>query len=452
MATTYLNKTLSGSRTNGKKWTWSAWVKRSKLGSIQPLFYADDGSSNYYTTIRFHDTDSIVFRNKHSSDQGYLITTPVYRDPAAWYHIVAVYDSDNSTSGDRMILYVNGERITAYDNEAYPGSSAGSTINDGYEHRIGRGNQVDGSSYFDGLMSHVHFSDGYVYDASTFGETDSTTGEWKIKTSPSITMGINGFTVLKDGNTITDQSSNSNDWSLGGGTLTPTEDCPDNVFPAMNPLLPGVSALTFENGNLHNGDQSPNDWQSIGGTMAAFTGKFYWEFKIEGVWGSTSDTTHRHGIANLFATLNHNPGNGDVAWTDDAYAIGWKNSSGVRYNNSSTSGYGTYVANDILMFAMDLTNKKLYFGKNGTWLNSGDPTSGSSGTGAYSMPDLGKGGIWGPYSETKYGSDKVSWNMGNGYFKSTAISSEGTNASGIGKFEYDVPTGYTALSTKGLNE
>ena len=41
-------------------------------------------------------------------------------------------------------------------------------------------------------------------------------------------------------------------------------------------------------------------------------------------------------------------------------------------------------------------------------------------------------------------------NFGNGYF-GTAISSEGTNASGIGKFEYDVPTGFTALSTKGLN-
>jgi hypothetical protein len=44
------------------------------------------------------------------------------------------------------------------------------------------------------------------------------------------------------------------------------------------------------------------------------------------------------------------------------------------------------------------------------------------------------------------------WNFGNGFFGTTAISSEGTNASGIGKFEYDVPTGYTALSTKGLNE
>ena len=48
--------------------------------------------------------------------------------------------------------------------------------------------------------------------------------------------------------------------------------------------------------------------------------------------------------------------------------------------------------------------------------------------------------------------NNYSANFGNGYFGTTAISSEGTNASGIGKFEYDVPTGYTALSTKGLNE
>ena len=33
---------------------------------------------------------------------------------------------------------------------------------------------------------------------------------------------------------------------------------------------------------------------------------------------------------------------------------------------------------------------------------------------------------------------KLEFNFGNGYFGTTAISSEGTNASGIGKFEYDV--------------
>ena len=43
-------------------------------------------------------------------------------------------------------------------------------------------------------------------------------------------------------------------------------------------------------------------------------------------------------------------------------------------------------------------------------------------------------------------------NFGNGYFGTTAVSSAGTNASGIGTFEHDGPTGYNALSTLGLME
>ena len=95
---------------------------------------------------------------------------------------------------------------------------------------------------------------------------------------------------------------------------------------------------------------------------------------------------------------------------------------------------------------------KIYFRKNGdAWFNSGDPTSGSTGTGAFGLT---AGETYFPFvgdSTSGYGA-VTSTNFGNGYFGTTAISSEGTNASGIGKFEYDVPTGYTALSTKGLNE
>ena len=453
MASTRIYRT-SGTPTSTKKFTLSFWLKKSGQGADQFVFNTTTDANNR-SQVEFNTDDEINFICKVSGTNiGRLRTNRKFRDPSAWYHIVAVLDTTESTSSNRMKLYVNGVQETSFQTETQPSQDADANVSG--THTVGSYyNGSSASNYLNGLLSHVHFTDGYVYQASTFGSTDASTGEWKINTSPSVTYGTNGFFLLKDNASVTDQSGNSNNFTASG-TLTPTEDCPDNVFPTMNPLAPGNSSLTFENGNLHNGDQSPNDWQAIPATIAAFTGKFYWEFKIEGVWGSTSNTTHRHGIANLFATLNNNPGNGDVAWTDDPYAIGWQNSSGIRYGGDSsitmTSEFGTYVANDILMFAMDLTNKKLYFGKNGTWLNSGDPTSGSSGTGAYSMPDLGRGGIWAPYSETKYGSDKVSWNMGNGYFKTTAISSEGTNASGIGKFEYDVPTGYTALSTKGLNE
>ena len=114
---------------------------------------------------------------------------------------------------------------------------------------------------------------------------------------------------------------------------------------------------------------------------------------------------------------------------------------------------------DIIGVAVDLDNHKLYFSKNGTFINSGDPTSGSTGTGAVSIQNLssvsslyGQGtyffaaGLWNNSNSGNYEA-----NFGNGYFGTTAVSSAGTNASGFGVFEYDVPTGYTALCTKGLN-
>ncbi len=92
-------------------------------------------------------------------------------------------------------------------------------------------------NYFDGLMSHVHFVDGTIYAPSTFGETDSSTGEWKIKTNPGISTsnyGNNGFWILKDGNSVTDQSGNGNNWTVAGGTLSDYEDNPSHVFNIMD--------------------------------------------------------------------------------------------------------------------------------------------------------------------------------------------------------------------------
>ena len=92
-----------------------------------------------------------------------------------------------------------------------------------------------------------------------------------------------------------------------------------------------------------------------------------------------------------------------------------------------------------------------YFGKNGTWGNSGDPTSGSTGTGAAAIS--ANEDYWHLALGDRNSSNTATYevNFGNGYFGSTAVSSAGTNASGFGVFEYDVPTGYTALCTKGIN-
>ena len=130
---------------------------------------------------------------------------------------------------------------------------------------------------------------------------------------------------------------------------------------------------------------------------------------------------------------------------------GYKGFTGQKVNTNVSSSYGdAYAVGDIISVAVDLDNNKIYFAKNGTWQNSGVPTSGATGTGAaFTISD-------GTYfaaqcCEGNTRNVTYSTNFGNGYFGTTAVSSAGTNASGIGIFEYDVPTGYTALSTKGLN-
>ena len=120
-------------------------------------------------------------------------------------------------------------------------------------------------------------------------------------------------------------------------------------------------------------------------------------------------------------------------------------------NNSSTSYGSSYSSSDIGMVAFDATNGVLWFGKNGAWQNSATQTQIENGTTTYAAY-TGLTNSNGYVASCSVENGHMEFNFGNGYFGTTAISSEGTNASGIGKFEYDVPSGYTALSTKGLNE
>ena len=446
MASTYLTKTL-GTPTNNKKFTFSCWVKKNAVASTMDIFHAGADGPNEAIMCRFESEGHITIKHDVGGAQEMLKQTNAkYRDPNAWYHIVTVFDTDNSTAEDRQRIYVNGERITDWLSGSDDNFSQGDDVlgNKAVSHTIGKRN-FDSNHYLDGCLSHVHFCDGQAYDASYFGETDSTTGEWKIKTSPSVTYGNNGFFILKDGNSVTDQSGQGNNWTVSGGTLTKTEDCPSNVFATWNALERANGNFSFANGNTYSSITSAG-YNYVTSTLGASSGKYYCEMKANTTGGSNK---WMFGIASHPSLED----NADYLGKDsDAYA--YRGSAGDYYNNNNNTSYGnSCVAGDIIGVAMDLDNNKLYFSKNGTWQNSGDPTSGSTGTGAISITTPSTGFYhfaWGDIDAT--GAHTMYANFGNGYFGTTAVSSAGTNASGNGIFEYDVPTGYTALSTKGLNE
>jgi len=437
MASTYLTWTPSGAGST-TKWTTSFWVKRANLGGTQELV-ANWGSGNDNTTVRFLSGNNLEIVDYQSSSVVMKrVTNRLFRDTSAWYHIVVNIDTNQSTANDRTKLYINGVQETSFSTTTNYSSGQAHKWNTTYVHNIG---QSGGSAgYFDGSMSHIHFIDGTAYDASAFGETDATTGEWEAKTSPSVTYGNNGFLILKDGNTITDQSSNSNNWTLGAGTLTNLKENPDNVFATLNPLINFQNSGSYSNGNNTATGGGLGTGDSPSSTLAVSSGKYYCEVKMV-----QTDGGQAVGIIDID---KWNPyANADEWFYRYSYGYGYQQ-NGQKFNNNSGSAYGdSYTNGDIIGIALDLDNNYIYFSKNGVWQNSGDPTSGASGTG--SAFNVASGNY--VFSFYHYYSHVLNTNFGNGYFGTTAVASAGTNASDNGIFEYDVPTGYTALSTKGLN-
>jgi len=443
MASTILTRTNT-STGNNKILTWSGWVKRSDSSTGQLIMAnGDPGSSNYIIFFEFAGS-ALRFIIKSLSILANVETNAVFRDTSAWYHLVFNMDTTQATASDRVKMYVNGEQITSFATASYPSQNLGTQFNNADSVTSVGGKAVTGANtdFFNGYMSHVHCIDGTIYGPSTFGEVDSTTGQWKIKTSPSVTYGTNGFFILKDGNSVTDQSGNGNNLTVGGGTLTNTEDSPSNVFATMNPLDNYYAGATFEHGNTEV-ITTQSAYTYCTSTLKMGSGKYY----IEGKWTGTGGGNSGVGIVNTSSTATSNEmtakANGSVI-TD----------SGLVYANGSSTGtnLGSFSVNDIVMIAFDGGNNAIYYGKNGTWLNSGDPTSGASKTGAFTPSSTtGLDYFIGFGDQNSSFSYRIEFNFGNGFFATTAVASAGTNASGNGIFEYDVPTGYTALSTKGLN-
>ena len=451
MASTYLTRT-AGSTGNVQIWTFSAWIKRSRISNADAtqILFGTYTDANNRLEIGFHNANNFIVKEKQSSSTNIDMTTSeLLKDPSAWYNLVVAVDTTQATASNRVKMYINGSQITTwqsgYDN--YPNQNYNTLANvSGRTYVIGQ--EGNNQYYFDGSMSHVHFVDGTAYPASTFGSTDSVTGEWSINTSPSITMGTNGFTILKDGNTITDQSSNSNNLTVAGGTLTNTEDSPSNNFATLNPLNYQLSGCTLAQGNTSLTATGGNGWRTFYGTLAASSGKFYWEQKVN----SYSGSSHYIGISDIDKMKNSNDNDFESASTD-AYC--YRADGGKVSKNTLTAGAGaSFGAGNIIGIAMDLVNNKLYFSKDGVWQNSGDPTSGASGTGSFFNITAGK--LYTPATATYNTSNQFfSYNFGNGSFGTTAVTTNSGNgyagAEGSSIFNYQPPTGYSALSTKGLN-
>ena len=441
-----------GTPTSRKKFTFSFWYKKTTVrdygaSTSDGCFFNSAYSNDNRLTFMINQENSpydqvrLVGRNGASSVLD-LRTNAQLRDPSAWYHIVAKVDTTQSTNTDRAKLYINGTEQTL-DTSSYPNQDV--ELNIQYTPYLlsysGSGN------YVEGLITHYHYTDGYAYDASTFGETDSTSGIWKPKTAPSVTYGTNGFFLKfeNSGAMGTDSSGQSNTFTVSG-TLTQNVDTPSNNFATINPNQNNIANLS--NGNL---TATTSNYQWGMSTLAVNSGKWYVEMKV--THGCMVMGIQDIGKANVRLAVN------GTFWTSGSQSYhldGFSKFTHDSYGDisSDSSAYPSYGNGDIVMMALDLDNNKLAYGKNGTWYNSTNPGSGTTNMVSIDAPSSNENGNYGiVFGDTCSANDGTfNVNFGQGFFGTTAVASANADANGHGAMEYAVPSGYYTLNTKNIKE
>ena len=445
-----LTKTF-GSAGNQKKWTFSFWVKRGLISGSTTFSILEAGHGSTPWFVFTFNNDILQVAATAGTAAGWS-TAALFRDLSAWYHVVLAVDTTSSTSSisngstDRFRIFVNNVQQTL-SGGSVPSQNADLQWNGT------AGQHMFGASYagqfFDGYVAEVAFIDGSALNPSSFGEYDEDSPTiWKPKDLSDLTFGTNGYWLdFEDSSALgNDVSGNNNDWTTANlAAIDQTSDTCTNNFATLNPLDNVQSDATYSEGNCKWATSTNGHYFWGRSTIGVSASKWYMEFKAtsipeHGYFGICVDAPEDN------TTFLTNGGR------NDHVEYGYKTSDGNSYNNTGDSSYGdTYDDGDIIGVALDLTNNKLYFSKNGTWQNSGDPTSGATGTGAISITAAASNGF-GEYffccaDGTAGTSGTFEANFGNPTF---SISSGNADANGYGNFEYSVPSGYLSLCTKNL--
>jgi len=429
---------------NQRTWTQSFWMKLLSYGDNYMGIYGFPGGSavSYYNGLPYFNTDgNLNFLDNYGAGTyggPYVTFATSLKDRSAWYHIVVIFDTTESTESNRIKVFRNNVQCSAVTNLTWPSLNWQGTINSTVLHTI---NQTQDSYYGNMQLAEYHFIDGTARAASDFAETDSDTGQWIPKEYEGGSYGTNGFYLkFVSGALGTDSSGEGNNLTasnLANADVMP--DSPTNNFSTLNALANTMGTLSQGNLKIVSANNSDACYSTIGVT----SGKWYWEV---GVTDIISGGGHFIGVGNAPDVI------AGAAWYS-AGVLGILTHNGNKINNGwgTTAAYvGAASDGDIISVALDMDNGKMWVARNGTWGNSGDPAAGSNSfvDGTYALPSghvmpiIGRGGS---YNETYI------FNFGqNGTFNGTETAQGNADGGGIGNFYYSPPSGFKALCSQNL--
>ena len=454
---TYLTRTPS-SASNRKTWTWSGWVKRGALGSSYYMPFGVDSGGGTGGALYFYN-DFLHFGQGATT---YRITNAVFRDVFSWYHVLLTLDTTDATAVDRVKIYINGNQVTSFSTTNNPSVNADLAFNNNVAHAVGADIPNTGArNFFDGYLSDVNFIDGQALTPTSFGEFKN--GVWIPIDTSGLTFGTNGFRLqfketgvgTASSSTIgADTSGNTNHFTSSGIVASDCAmpDSPENNFATLNALNNQANS-TLSEGNLKAVLASGASARTPS-TFAVSSGKWYWEVR--------QSSANRFGMG-VFDTDKYVMTNEDAgadahewAWITD----GGDSSTGILFNNSSSSNHGVEVADgEVIMVALDADNDAIWFGKENSWFN----TDGSSNSAtvktqieAGTTTNAGHTSVTGtltPVFVRQTSNDTLIVNFGqDSSFVGNETAAGNTDSNGIGDFAYAPPSGYLALCTSNLPE
>ena len=420
--------TPSGSKNFTTTATISMWIKLGEVSQhyLMGAFY---GNNNRYNYVQINSSGQLQESHRQggastSNGTGEILykTSQLFRDPAAWYHLVFVYDSTNGVPSDRFRLYVNGERVTDWSTSPDGKLDSGELFywfGKSSPTTLGAYSTVTGYAdyfYFDGYIAEMHGIDGTALNQDSFGEFNSS-GIWIPKEYEG-SHGTDGFYIKgENANALgTNSAANGNNFTLNGITShDQVPDSPTNNFCTGLPTGVGnATGVAFSNGNLTGKTSgTAGNWVS---SISLNSGKWYFEVN-----------NHANGSGNNYG----------IGQTPDGSYHHFALGSGGNQINDYDIIVNTGSSGSIVGYKLDF--------------DAGTLTHTTDGTSYSSTGSLAAGMAYAAFARLGSSSGHVAFNFGqDSTFGGLETAGGNSDSNGIGDFYYNVPSGFLAICTKNL--
>ena len=254
----YLTRTPA-SAGNRKVWTLSYWIRLD--GDAGHLFSANNDAFQF----EYRSTGQLLFANSGSTS-GNTLSTALFRDHSAFYHVVIQHDAVNLAAN----VYINGTL-----NFTATLSNADGTWNNNTSHNI-NGRSTSNDSYSSFAMSQVYFIDGLALGPGYFGFTDPLTNTWRPKKFRAEGTTVNDGTQWSSYMSNTSTAGNLFD---GSTSSTYGPDGNPQTFTPPNPIIVRNSLRIYYSSGVASRDFEVND---NGNVISTGTGTFWVDLNFTG--------------------------------------------------------------------------------------------------------------------------------------------------------------------------